>query len=257
MSHCRRNKIKQNIPSFRSVDSLLFNLKFPWVPVVILIIGLAIASTISLHTTNSPIISSDGVGYNAYLRLYLIYHSLDFEELIKPKMPYGLHRAPRTGRLTNQYQIGTAIAELPFFLIGHMVAKLGKWPADGWSAPYQWAILAAAFFWFCLGVAGTWIVIATRTSQSAASFALLATTFGTNLLLYVVNQPSMSHVYAFGALASMLLLGDLFWKAPSARRAFVFGLSLGFLVSIRNYDILYAPVALYPALSVGVKVVVT
>jgi len=247
MSNYRSNKIKQNSPAFRSADSLV-HLKFPWVPVVILLIGLAIASTMSLYHQNRPILRSDGIGYSAYLRLFVLHQSLDFE-LIKQEQPYGLHRAPRTGRLVNQYPIGTAIAELPFFLAGHMVAKLGKWPADGWSAPYQWSILAAAFFWFFLGMAGSWIVIATRTSQSAASFALLATTFGTNLLHYVVNEPSMSHIYAFGALALMLLLGDLFWRAPSARRAFVFGLSLGFLVSIRNYDILFAPVALYPALN--------
>lgn len=247
-SHCRSNKIKQNSPAFRSADSLLFDLKFPWGPVVILLIGLVIASIMSLYPHNRPIIRSDGIAYSAYLRLFVLHQSLDFDKLIEQEQPYGLTRAPRTGRLANRYPIGTAIAELPFFLVGHIVAKLGKWPADGWSAPYQWSIFAAAFFWLCLGVVGTWIVIATRTSQSAASFALLATTFGTNLLHYVVNEPSMSHIYAFGALASMLLLGDFFWRAPSVKRAFVFGLSLGFLVSIRNYDILFAPVALYPAL---------
>lgn len=223
-------------------------LKFPWLFVVILVIGITVTSIISLCHNHGKSINSDGIGYSSYLRLYLIHHGLDFEQLIKHEQPYGLSRSPQTGKLASQYPVGTAIAQLPFFFIGHVVAKSGKWPADGWSAPYQWSVFFAALFWFCIGIAAAWVVIATRTNQISASFALIAVTFGTNLLHYVVNEPSMSHIYAFGVFASTLFLSYLFWRSPSTGKALAFGLLLGLLVSIRNYNILFAPLVLYPAL---------
>ncbi len=219
-----------------------------WKPAAFLVLVFSIIGIAWRLQTSQSIIRSDGIGYSSYLRLLVVHHTLDFEQLQNLEQLYGVLRAPRTGRLACQYPIGTAIAELPFFLVGHIVAQVWKYPIDGWSAPYQWSIFAAGMFWFCVGILASWTFVANRTSPGLASIAILTVVFGTNLFHYAVGEPSMSHVYAFGVLGLMLLLGDCFWRAPSAKWALTLGLSVGFLFSIRNYDILFAPVALYPAL---------
>jgi hypothetical protein len=221
---------------------------FPFITFAVLVVGFATMATLWLRHYQGPIVRSDGIGYSAYLRLYVVHHSLDFSQLRTLEQPYGVARAPRTGRLASQYAVGTAIAEFPFFLAAHMVAKLWKWPQDGWSVPYQWSILVASLFWCWTGLAATWTFVARCTAPRAASFAVIAAVFGTNLLHYAVSEPSMSHIYAFSVVALMLLLGDLFWSRPCAGRAIIFGVAVGFLFSIRQYDILYAPLALYPVL---------
>jgi hypothetical protein len=136
----------------------------------------------------------------------------------------------------------------PFFLGGHLVAAVGGWPADGYSPPYQSAVLIAALSWFAAGLYATWQVVAIRAGPVRAAVGLALVVAGTNLLHYAMGEPSMSHVYAFGTVAVLLWLADRFWANPSRRRAAAVGIAAGLLLGIRNYDIVLALVALYPAL---------
>jgi hypothetical protein len=196
---------------------------------------------------NRPAIRSDGVGYYAYLPLYFIDHSLSFSALPINHAVYGFRVSPHTGRLANLYPVGTALCMTPFFLLGHLVAAVGGWPANGSSPPYQWAILIAALGWFAVGAYATWQVAAVRAGPVRASVALALLVAGTNLPHYVVAEPSMSHVYAFATIALLLWFADRFWGNPSRRRAAAMGIAAGLVLSIRNYDILLASVALCPA----------
>jgi hypothetical protein len=218
-------------------------------PLLLVAVVLAAALVYQVETgINRPAIRSDGVGYYAYLPLYFVHHSLAFSVLPFNHAIYGFRVSPHTGRLANLYPVGPALCMAPFFLVGHLVAAIGGWPADGYSPPYQWAILIAALCWFAVGLYTTWQVVAIRAGPVRASVALALLVLGTNLLHYAVAEPSMSHVYAFGAVAVLLWLADGFWGSPTRRRAAAMGVVAGLLLSIRNYDILLASVALYPAL---------
>jgi hypothetical protein len=197
---------------------------------------------------NRPAIRSDGVGYYSYLPLYLIRHTLDFSVLPINHAVYGFAIAPQTGRMVDLYPVGTALCMAPFFLAGQAVAMVGGWPADGSSAPYQWAIRIAALCWFAVGAWATWQLVAARAGPMRASVALALLVLGTNLLHYVVGEPSMSHVYAFGTVGILFWLADRFWQNPRPWLAAAMGFAAGLLMSIRAYDILLASIALYPAL---------
>lgn len=199
---------------------------------------------------NRPIIRSDGEGYYSYLRLYFIQHKLDFATLPMHGAPaiYGFRVNPRTGRLAGIYPIGTALCMAPFFLIGHLTALLGGWPVDGWSNPYQWSILLAGISWFSIGLFASWRLIAKWFGPRSATIAIFIVTLGTNLLHYAVAEPSMSHIYAFGATATLLWLAELFWDRPTMLTALATGSACAVLYSIRNYEIVLAATALYPAL---------
>jgi hypothetical protein len=199
---------------------------------------------------NRPIIRSDGEGYYLYLRLYFIHHRLDFAALPMHQAPatYGFRVSPRTGRLAAAYPIGTALCMAPFFLIGHITALLGGWPADGWSNPYQWSILLAGLCWLSVGLFASWCLLAKWFGPRKATVAILIVTLGTNLLHYAIAEPSMSHIYAFGVTAILLWLAELFWDRPTMLSALAMGSACALLFSIRNYDIVLAATALYPAL---------
>ena len=59
-----------------------------------------------------------------------------------------------TGKYIIKYSGGMAVMYLPGFLIGHLYAKLGNYPVDGFSMPYQFSMsmysLLVAFtgLWF-------------------------------------------------------------------------------------------------------------
>jgi hypothetical protein len=222
-------------------------------PLTLLVFVVALATTYSITSrVNWPIIRSDGEGYYAYLRLYFIHRRLDFDSLPMPSGSLAvdvLKRSMVTGRLANLYPVGTAVAEFPFFLVGHALAKIGGWRRDGWSPPYQYAILAAGLFWLGVGVWTTWLFIAQRLGHQVAGLAILGVGLGTNLLHYAAVEPSMSHVYGFGAMGLMLWSSDRFWQQASTWSALRLGGAIGLLVTIRQYNCVLVPLALYPAWS--------
>jgi len=70
------------------------------------------------------IVESDGKGYYAYLPAIFIYNDLNFgffDEIEKEKYYdenlYYDYRSGAHGKVINKYYCGTALAELPFFLL--------------------------------------------------------------------------------------------------------------------------------------------
>jgi hypothetical protein len=221
-----------------------------------MILTLAIITVAALYYPftpmgHRPIIRSDGHGYYAYLRAYLVHRVTEFETIPWPgRTPenVGFWRNPKTGRLANQYPIGTALAELPFFLAVHVAAALLAFPMDGLSAPYQWGVAASGLCWFLIGLVATWRFLAKRFGPATAALASAAIAVCTNLLHYAIAEPSMSHVYAFAVFALLLWQADRFWGEPSHARAAWLGILTGLLLSVRTFDVLLVPLALYPAL---------
>jgi hypothetical protein len=61
------------------------------------------------------------------------------------------HRAS-TGKYVMKYSCGQAMMCLPGFAIAHVWAKLGGYPADGFSVPYQLSIAFYSVFFCCIGL---------------------------------------------------------------------------------------------------------
>ena len=174
----------------------------------LLLIGLAFvlyASNISWGGNRwKDIIETDGKGYYSYLPAVFIYHDLqcNFHDSIE-KRYYNLstyydYRINYDGVKVNKYFAGTAIAQLPFFLAAHVIAKFSHQPTDGFSAPYQIAINLAAIFYV---LAGLWFIkkwlLLEGTSASVVRWTILLLAFGTPLFYYSVSEPAMSHAYSF------------------------------------------------------------
>ncbi len=168
--------------------------------------------------------------------LSYVYH---VDSLLHPEghIGFGLHVHPLTGHHVIKYTMGTAVFELPLFLVAHSYALLsGSYPADGYSCPYQIAVaLSSALF----AMLGFWILgrfIRRRATERDTCVALIAIGFGTNLFFYSTFNAGMSHAYLFFLFAAVLLLTDNLFRDPRRSTACWLGLTIGLTVLVRPVD---------------------
>jgi hypothetical protein len=202
----------------------------PWFVVLIYLILFSVLR--SPEREWDRIINSDGKGYYAYLPAIFIYHDLQFkftetyEYQYYPanKSVFKEYRQKSGDQVVNKYFPGLAIIWLPFFLFGHLMAWLEIFPRDGYSLPYQYAILLSAFWFLFLGA--KWLMkllLANGASEKQASLVTLLIAFGTNLIFYVIIEPTMTHVYSFALVTGFLYASTRFYREPE-RKWFMRGL---------------------------------
>ena len=107
------------------------------------------------------ILSWDVFGYYLYLPLKFIYHNLGIahysiiEQILSKyhntatfyqaiKMPDGTY--------VMKYSLGLSFFYFPFFLIGHLIAKIFNYSVDGFSIPYQYSIFIAGITYSLFGI---------------------------------------------------------------------------------------------------------
>ncbi|MFC2175919.1 hypothetical protein ACFLR1_02965 [Bacteroidota bacterium] len=211
---------------------------------------LAIMMVMTIVTSNlnwggnywQSIIEADGKGYYAYLPASFIYHDLNFgffEEIEEEKYYHQNlfydYRATSNNQKINKYYCGTALAELPFFLIAHSYCLLSnEFPADGYAKPYPIMITVAALFWLFIGLLFAGKLMETYGVKPPwISVSLAAMVFGTNLFYYTVGEPSMSHVYSSALIACFVFVGRKFFQKQNKMLLPAMALLLGVIVLIR------------------------
>jgi len=187
------------------------------------------------------IIEADGKGYYAYLPAIFIYKDLNygfFDEIEKEKYYhenlYYDYRASVDGKVINKYYCGTAIAELPFFLLAHALSYVAGLDTDGYSRLYPILINIAALFYLWVGLLflnSTLRIYGLNPWQ--VSLVLFAAVFGTNLFYYTVGEPGMSHVYSFGFVAMFFYFSKQFFSSLQKEYILAMAVSLGFITLIR------------------------
>lgn len=188
----------------------------------------------------------DALGYYMYLPGYLIYDDVKelkwFPEIDRKYQVSGgnLYQATplKKGGYAFKYLSGVAIMELPFFYIGHGIAAITDAPEDGFSWPYQYAIVFGAIFWFFLGCLILRKVLLRFYSERITGLTLLLLCLASNLLQYVSVDGAMSHVFIFPLYALMLWLTIRWHEAPSAKRALAIGLVAGLAVISRPTELI-------------------
>ena len=195
------------------------------------------------------ILESDARGYYAYLPAALIYQDLNFgwyEEIengkyANPNLTYE-YRYTFEGKVVNKYFVGTAIMELPFFVVAHLWAGYSDhWDADGYSKPYNVMMNVAAIFyillslWLLSSVFGDWFGI-------KSWWWLVCAVFGTNLFYYTISEPGMSHAFTFSLVSVLIYFIYKYSRSKHLNYSSLFillsGISIGLIVLIRPVNIL-------------------
>lgn len=197
--------------------------------------------TIPLPRVDGMLIGSDGVGYYMYVRSLVIDHDLDFANEYARLYSNDLETVKTpTGLTANQFAIGPGILWIPFFLVAHLTSwlleSLGvRVGLDGYGQIYQAAICLGSIVYGFFGILLMYQVCRRFYPQTALAAALLIW-LATNVIYYMLVEPSMSHMCSLFAVALMVWL----WieRRPLAhwRGWFLVGLAGGLVGIVRQPD---------------------
>jgi hypothetical protein len=179
--------------------------------------------------------SWDAFGYYAYLPGFLIYKDVkNLNWLPQIDSTYNvtggkLYQANKisNGNYVFKYLGGICTLQLPFFYIGHTIAKFKNVPQDGFSWPYQYSIMFGAIFWFFVGLLFLRKALLNFFSESITSLTILLLFLATNLPQYISIDGAMSHSFIFPMYCFMIWLTIVWHNRPSAIIAFLIGLTCG------------------------------
>ncbi len=201
------------------------------------------------------ILQWDTDGYYLYLPAALIHGDLfhlEFLDRVEPNhfnggYAFGQGRTwvPATGRYCNKYPMGTAVFELPFFLVAHAwcLSSAGS-TADGYSAPYQLAVALSSAVWAWLGLLVLVRFLRRRVDDAPAAIALLVLGLGTNLFFYCSLAQGMSHPVLFLLCALLIDRTDAWYNRPALGKALAIGVCIGLALLCRPTAVLLALVPL-------------
>lgn len=187
------------------------------------------------------IISSDGLGYYAYLPALLIDHDLSYQMVTQREKKILGYQRYKPGYLVssgknvvNKYFAGEALMLLPFFLLATFFSWIGGIEITGYSFFFQLFTGLGALFYLFLGLYYLKKILQHFGIQPiVSSIILVVILLGTNLFYYSMWQPSMSHVYSFCAINGFIWHACLAIRNPRLKYISLSGLFLGLTVLIR------------------------
>ncbi len=190
--------------------------------------------------------SWDAFGYYMYQPSFLIYGDVkNLEWLPQIDSVYHvtggkLYQANKVsnGNFVFKYLGGISILQLPFFCIGHTIAKYENVPQDGFSWPYQYSIMLGAIFWFFIGLLFLRKVMLHFYSDVITGLTILLLFLATNLPQYISIDGAMSHSWIFPLYCIMLWLTYRWHERPSKVVAFFIGLTCGIATISRPTEII-------------------
>jgi len=240
-------------------------MKIKFFHAVLLVCVINLLMSFNEHRWNrKEILKYDISGYYLYLPATIIYKDLAYLSFYKnidsnyhPSNEinyYALYKNKETGKYTNKYAIGTAIGELPFFLIAHMFTKSGftSEPDDGYSIPYQFSVAMSNILWCTIGLLILGLFLKKYFSESVVSLSLIILGLGTNLYCYTNHEFGMSHTLVFMQFSWVLFFTDKWYSNQKYKWAILLGLTLGWVLITRPVDSLIALVPILWPMKDGV-----
>jgi hypothetical protein len=187
------------------------------------------------------IISSDGLGYYAYLPALLIDQDVTYKKVTEREtkiLGYERYKPSylvKSGdRVVNKYFAGEALLLLPFFLLATFFSWIGGTEITGYSFFFQLFTGLGALFYLFLGLFYLKKILDhLKVRPEISAIILPAVLLGTNLFYYSLWQPSMSHVYSFFAINGFLWQVCCTIRDRKQKNVLLAGLFLGLTVLIR------------------------
>ena len=190
----------------------------------------------------------DVFGYYLYLPLTFIYHDLGLNDrsIIDTIIQnyhstgsfYQAFEAP-TGDWVMRYPIGLSILYSPSFFVGHIIAKVGGYPADGFSAPYQYSIWTGSMFFAFIGIFILRRALLKFFEEKIVALLLIVIVLGTNYTLHtsVHGQGAMPHDYLFTLYAFILWFTIRWHETYKLKHAVLLALACGLAMLCRPSEI--------------------
>jgi hypothetical protein len=197
----------------------------------------------------NPWVRGDGVGYYAFARAPLIQHNLDFTRdyqsanasfrelrLDENGEPKSFFRTS-TGHLDNHFTVGPALLWSPFLLLAHGGVLLARAfgsqvLADGFSAPYRFAMAFATAFYAFLGIFLSFRLARQYVQERWALLATVAIWWGSSLPIYMYFNPSWSHAHSAFVVALFLSYWHQTRPSRTLKQWLLLGLCAGLMLNV-------------------------
>ena len=183
----------------------------------------------------------DAIPYGGDAHGYYMYLPNTFIENDYPYSPWKPNQ-PDSGYVTvNRYFIGTAVAQLPFFLASDLLVQQFRFEErTGYSAWYIAAICISGLFYFAIGLISLRkLLLRLGFSEIVGVLTLITLCFATNLYYYALQEPGMSHIYSFGFISWFLLVLHQQVEKFSSKRLILLVFLLSLIVFIRPVNALF------------------
>ncbi|MBI3510535.1 MAG: hypothetical protein HY064_07715 [Bacteroidetes bacterium] len=201
-----------------------------------------------LYIRDSYALDWDNLGYYLYLPSIVIHHDPGLEDREwldhinkKYQRNNSFYQAVpgKKNRLVNVFPMGIAICNLPAFLVGHGCAKIFSYAPDGFSPPYQWAMIFSGLLYSILGM---WLLrklLLKFFPDRFSALLMFLIAMGTNLFYYTTIDSLLTHNYLF-TLDLLLILLTISWhEHPHWRTALFIGMNAGLITIIRPSEIVW------------------
>lgn len=177
----------------------------------------------------------DSFGYYSYLPSFFIYDdckqlnwipTIDSLYEVTGGKLYQANKV-ENGNYVFKYLGGIALLETPLFLTGHLIAKNTSYPADGFSAPYQYSLAYGVILYFILSLLLLRSILLRYFNDFSVSLSLLLLVLATNLIQYIGIDNAQSHSYIFPLYVLILYFTIKWHEKPSILFASAIGLTVG------------------------------
>jgi len=187
---------------------------------------LVFLASIPLPRADGLLIGSDGILYYHYVHSLVIDGDLDFtNEYLYFEGLAGVPAQTPAGLPPNRMSIGMSIVWMPFFLLAHAVSWLLGFPTDGYSYVYQAAVCLGSMTCGFTGLLVTYRICLEFADEITSLMAVVLIWMASNVIYYMVVEPSMSHMASLGVIG--VFLG--WWRLRKDRTSSIYWVVLGAL----------------------------
>ena len=217
-------------------------------------ISLFVVVAIAIYIVSYPFLNGwpnpfvwDTFGYYLYLPMAFIHQDLGMQEFsvienlqqeqfISTSF-YQIHKA-ETGNWLIRYPSGLSVLLSPFYFIGHWVAKWGGFPQNGFSLPYQIAIVTGCLFYISISLFLLRKILLTWFADKVVAVTIVIICFGTNYLHQATVNTVMPHTLLF-FLYTLIVLYTIKWhKNKSVGNSILLGAFIGLATICRPIEII-------------------
>ena len=183
----------------------------------------------------------DVLGYYLYVPSFTIYDDCkDLGWYTELEKKYNLQgsdfyqaRRAANGNHVFTYYGGLSLFYLPFFLLGHIIALLSNFPADGFSYPYQLCIFLSPLFYIIPAIFLLRKFLKHYYSDVAVAWSLILGLTATNFVQYATIDGNQTHAYLFVLYVLVLWYSRQWHLGPTLKNSFLLGLITGFAIFCR------------------------
>ena len=188
----------------------------------------------------------DGKGYYDYLPSIFIHHDLVRKDLPLSGSPEVYNRIGKMDvyvnykdYMVNMYACGTALLELPFFVVTYQISELKGDHADGYGLPFQRTISFAALFYLLLSLIFLKKVLRTYDVRPGIiTFSQLLMVLATPVTIYANKEAGFSHIYSMFAVTAFIYYIRSYFIYGKGKDFIAAALLLGLIVILRQVNLM-------------------